>query len=266
MKRKKHKKVKTLNFAVAFCIGVVILILMSIALKTIVLIKNSSFDGTNRFNVAAVGDNQTSIISFSPSNHTITLLNLKGKPINNLSQHLGIPIDAQIKKNNLIFDKTNIASNVYNVLFHFDNKQTNLTFIDILRLWLFAKDVSPDSIHQRDLSMEDNLTLNTFTSSFFIDSVVANEKTTIEVINATPTYGLANRFATFISNIGADVVLVSTSDEYKDNSQILYSEDLNYTIKKISKILNVKPTKVSKRNISEVTVIIGKDILPSLKF
>jgi hypothetical protein len=265
MKRKKQKT-KTLRFAFIFCIGVFVLILMSIAVKTLFLVKNSNFDGSNRFNLEVVGDNNSSVISFSPPNYTITILNLQGKPVNNLSQQLGLPIDGIVNNSNLYFDKTNISSNIYHLLLSFRSDKTNLTIVDFIRLWLFAKDVSSDSIYQRDVSISDSLTISSFISSFFIDSNIANEKTTVEVVNATPTYGLANRFANFISNIGVDVVLVSTGDELKDKSEVLYSKELNYTVKKLSKILNVKPEKISQRDVSEVTVIIGKDVLPNLKF
>jgi hypothetical protein len=112
----------------------------------------------------------------------------------------------------------------------------------------------------------DPLTINSFASSFFVDSAIANEKTTIEIINATSVYGLANRLAVLIANMGGDVVLVSSSDSVQNNSQILYSGDLDYTIQKLSSFLEIKPVKSSQEDISDVTIILGKDILSRLKF
>lgn len=267
MKRKKQQQGKTLKFAIIFCLGVLFLILMSIGVKSLFLIKNSSFDGVNRFNVGIFQSNQTSVVSFSPQNHIITVLNLKGKLANtNLSQYLELPIDATITTENATFDKKNIAPIFWKLLSHYSDKNTSLTIIDIFRIWNFAKDVGQDSIYQRDVSVNDTLTINSFVSSFFIDSAISNEKTTIEVINATSVYGLANRLATFIANIGGDVVLVTSSDKPTETSEILYSGELNYTVKKISKILGAEPVKASKRDISDVTIIIGKDALSSLRF
>lgn len=266
MSRKKQQG-KTLKFAIIFCIFVLVLVLMSIFVKTVILIKNSTFDGSHRFNLGIIQQTQVSVVSFSPTNNSIAVLNLKGKPINtNLGQYLGLPIDGVLKTNNLAIDKKNIASDMSKILFNYDDKTTSLTIIDVIRLWLFAKDVPVNSIYQRDVANNDTLTINSFISSFFIDSAISNEKTRIEVINATSVYGLANRLANLIANIGGDVILVSTSDKPQDNSQILYSGDLGYTVKKLSAILGVKPAKSSQKAISDVTIIIGKDILSKIKF
>lgn len=266
MKRKK-KQVNTLRLAIIFCSSVLVLIVISLVFKTLVLIKDSNFDGTNRFNVEILQDNKVSVVSFSPLTHSITILNLKGKPANsNLSQYLELPIDGVIETKDISLDKKNLTSNLSKFLFNFNDKKTNLTIIDVLRLFLYARDVSLNSIYQRDVDNGDSLTINSFISSFFIDSAIANEKITIEVVNATQVYGLANRLASYITNIGGDVVLVSTSDKLENNSQIYYSNDLSYTVKRLSKVLGIKYTKSPKRDISDVTIIIGKDILQKLKF
>jgi len=266
MKRKKQQG-KSLKFAILFCALVFLLILMSIGVKTLLLIKNSNFDGKNRFNMEIFQETQVSVVSFSPATRSIAIINLKGKQLgNNISQYVGLPIDATLKTSNMVIDKKNLASGMSGVLFHFDDKNTSLTIIDALRLWLFAKDVPIDFIYQRDVPASDALTINSFVSSFFIDQAISSEKTTIEIINATQTYGLANRLAVLIANIGGDVVLVSSSDKPQDNSQILYSDDLNYTVKKLASFLKVKPVKSFKRDISDVTIIIGKDILRDLRF
>jgi len=266
MKRKKQQG-KTLNVAIIFCVFVFLLILMSIAVKTLLLIKNSSFDGQNRFNVGIFQDTQVSVVSFSPATRSIAIINLKGKPFSdNIGQHIGLPIDGTIKTNSMVIDKNNLAPDMSRILFHFDDKNTSLTIIDVLRLWLFTKDVPTNFIYQRDALNTDVLTINSFASSFFIDSAISNEKTTIEIVNATQTYGLANRLAVLIANMGGDVVLVSSSDKPQDNSQILYSGDLNYTVKKLASFLKVKPVASSKRDISDVTIIIGNDVLRDLKF
>ena len=267
MKKQKKQQSKNLNVAIIFCAFVFLLILMSIAVKTIVLIKNSSFDGQNRFNVGIFQETQTSVVSFSPVTHSITIINLKGRvPGEKVGQYIELPIDATLKTRNMVIDKKNLASDMSKILFKFDGKNTSLTIVDALRLWLFAKDVSSGSIYQRDVISSDVQTINAFASSFFIDSVISNEKTTIEIINATQTYGLANRLAVLVANMGGDVVLVSSSDKSQDNTQVLYSGELNYTVKKLASFLKVKPAASSKRDISDVTIILGNDVLKDLKF
>lgn len=266
MKRKKQQG-NTLKFAIVFCVFVLCLIVASITIKTLILVKNSSFDGQHRFNLGVYQKRELSVISFSPDTRSISVLNLEGKDLgNNITQYIGLPIDATINTDHMIIDKQNLSSDMSRVLFHFDSKNTNLTIIDALRLWLFTKDVPTDFIYQRDAMSNDTLTINSFASSFFVDSAIANEKTTIEVINATSVYGLANRLAVLIANMGGDVVLVSSSDDVQNNSQILYSGDLDYTIQKLSSFLEIKPVRSSQEDISDVTIILGKDILSRLKF
>jgi hypothetical protein len=266
MKRKK-KQGKTLGVAIFFCVFVACLVLASIAVKTLFLIKNSSFDSQHRFNLEILQDKEVSVISFSPETRSISVLNLKGKLVNNnVGQYLELPIDKILKINKMEINKENIASDMSNIFFHYSGKDTNLTIIDALKLWLFAKDIPVNFIYQRDLAANDSLTISSFISSFFIDPAISNEKTTIEIVNATSVYGLANRLAILIANMGGDVVLISSSDKIQNSSQILYSGDLGYTIKKLSDFLAIKPVKSSKRDISDVTIILGKDILSNLKF
>lgn len=263
MKQKK-KKSSNLGFAFIFCAAVFFLVLISFLIKGIILVKNSTYDGEHRFNLAIFGQKKTSVISFSPQNRSITILNLDGNiPRGELGMDLELPIDATVQANNMTADKNKIAAEISDILFHYRDASTNLTVIDAFRLFLFAKDVPQGSIYERDLSSKDSISINSFTSSFFIDPTISNEKVTIEIINGTSVYGLGNRLADLLNNIGADVVLVTSSDKQESSTKILYSGDLNYSIKKISKILNVKPIKSSQRDISDVTIIIGKDIVPN---
>lgn len=266
MKRKKQHD-STVKFAVLFIILVAVLILVSIIVKTVITVRNSSFDGEHRFNLGILQKNEVSVISFSPANGSITILNLRGNLQNtSLSQFLELPIDATLKTDNLVINKNNIAADMSKTFFNFPEENTSLTIFDALRLLLFAKSVSSDSIYERDLKINDSLTISSFVSSFFIDSDMANQKTTIEVVNATSVFGLAGRLADFINNMGGDVVMVTTSDTPQDNSEILYSGDENYTVRRLSQILGFKSIRSSNLDISDVKIIIGKDSLQNLKF
>ena len=105
MKQKKQQG-KTLTIAIIFCGFVFLLILISVIVKTLILIKNSSFDGQNRFNIEILQNTQVSVVSFSPVTRSIAIINLKGKPFNsNISQLIALPIDAILKTNNMVIDK-----------------------------------------------------------------------------------------------------------------------------------------------------------------
>jgi len=266
MTRKKQHR-SNLRFAAIFFACVVALILMSLAIRIIVLVKNSTYNKEHRFNVAIFQNNETSLVSFSPDSRSITILNLSGKlDRSSLSELLELPIDATIDTEGMTVDKGNIATDMSNVLFHFNDKKTSLTIIDAFNLFLFSKDVPQNSIYERDLALSDAFTIDTFSSSFFIDSAIANEKTTIQVVNATSVFGLGGRLASLVANMGGDVVLVSSADTESDNSKILYSDDSNYTVDRLSSVLGFLAVKAPKTSIADIVIIVGKESLKSLKF
>jgi hypothetical protein len=98
------------------------------------------------------------------------------------------------------------------------------------------------------------------------DASVYQENQTIQVINAADVYGLGSRLATLITNIGGNVVLVSTSDETIQNSKIVYSGKESYTAKKISDYLGILTQQSDQRGVADVIITIGRDKAGSLKF
>ena len=264
----KTKQLKSLNLAAIFIAFFSLLILISITLKLINVFQRSTFDGQNHFTINLVGEaNNVTFLSLAPSNNQIYILKVDDVKGKNLKRFLQIPLNSEIHTNREVRD-----SNVKNVflafLNPFDAKKTNLTYIDLIRLWLFVNSVPTSSIYQQEISASDDILAirSTGVYSYFIDAKIVEEKASVEIINGTNVFGLGNKLASFLSNIGVNVVMVSTSEKEETKSRINYFGKENYTVKRLSDLLKFKTQMTTTRGLGDVTIVIGKDALKNLEF
>lgn len=285
MKKKKGEASKKSNLKLVFlfCLFIGLLILGSIALKIIFLIAQSKYDGIHRFTITvAAPQNEEdkkaiTIYSFAPDAKNITALSLKGDIVHELliGRYVGLPIDAQIAFSRPIGESTFLqrllTSNqnspdgvLLASLERFDTK-TNLTIIDILRLFLYTKSVPTHSVIQKELITDtkekflDEGEIDRIVAPLFIDAAIAQERMSIQIINGTDTPGLANRLGRVLANMGANVIAVSTSEPILPKSIIEYYGKKNYTVEKIMKIFGFTPRNVQKPGISDIIIKLGKD-------
>lgn len=263
----KSKKANNMKIAGLFVALVIGLIIISLFFKTLFLIKNSKFDGNHKFNIALSTKNGISVISFSPSNKSITTLLIReevGK--NNLAKSLGIPIDGQVFSNDNL-TKNNLSFLLLKSVLFLGSSSKDLTIIDLIRLSLFSRTVSETSIYEKEFSNKFNdAQKSTIISLAFTDPNIYEENQIIEVVNATNIYGLGGNLANLVSNIGGNVVLVSSADKRETTSKIIYSGKLSYTAQRLSSYLNYPLEKKDKKNIFDVIIIIGEDKLKENKF
>lgn len=262
------KRSNNLNLAFLFIILVSGLILISVLFKLIFVIKDSKFDGSHRFTLAYEAKEETDLVSFSPQSKSISILSLENKiKAENLASYLEIPIDGIVRVDAKSIDEKNVASSLLRLEFSLGGSYSKVTFIDILRLFLFARGVPANSISQRQflnsLSQDQKSTIISLT---FTNPQIYQDNQSIEIINATDTVGLGNRLANLITNIGGNVVLVESSGDYKETSEISYYKDKSYTAKYISNYLGIKTVRSDKRGVADVIIILGKDSLSGNKF
>lgn len=265
IKRKKRTD-SNLKLAGIFLIFVLGLIIISIVLKFLLIVKTSKFDGTHSFIVSLMGENSSRIVAFSPQNNSLSVLNIKDKNIKgNLARLLEIPIDGSIVSVNL--KQEDVSSTVFKSVFSMRKYLNGLTILDAVRLFVFSKTVPKNNISVRDFSENlDDAQKSTVLSLSFTDPSIYQENKSIEIINATDTFGLGTRLAALIANIGGNVVLVSTSDKVMQNSKITYFKDKSYTVKKLSEYLSIPAEESDNRGLADVIITIGTDKADSPKF
>lgn len=242
-----RKKSGNLQFAAFFFILVGAIIFLSLVLRAFFLLKESKFDGSSHFSLE-VKNNKTQFLSFSPQNSTIGILTFQ-----NIPAPFEIPKDARITTNIEINSKS-LKSSLFKMMFEFQtHKEVNI--VDLFRLLLFSETVKDSSISEKLIS--DKAEINSIISKYFQDPKIVDEKLSIEIINTTDIYGLGNKFANLIANMGGNVVLVSTGDTKKE-STIEYNVD-SYTADKIAKILKFRKVKKESmvKSLADITVIIG---------
>lgn len=256
MRNKKINKSKNLNLALYFGILVVFIILVSLIFKIFDIVRESKFDGENRFSVALIKSKNVDIITVSPKEGSlarIKILNsLKEPDIKNLL----MPIDAYV----VVKSDFNSDSKSYFLKIFLNSRKIkkNLSLFDLLKLSLYSASLNSEKIIEESVSKDDAEKMKLISESFFKDPKIVGEKLSIQIINSTSVSGLGNKLARYISNMGGQVVLVKSSQDEAKNSVILYQEP-SYTAKKLSEKLDISLKKDENNSISDVKIIIGKD-------
>ncbi|OGH06823.1 MAG: hypothetical protein A2W22_02120 [Candidatus Levybacteria bacterium RBG_16_35_11] len=264
--RKKKKKSNNLKFALYFIILVIFFGGLSLSFKLGLVLKNSSFDNNHRYNLELRKGQISCVASFSPQTNSISIVNIDGRVEGSLNKAISIPIDAKtlgscpINESSIFSTLVGIFPNTFKV-------DSSPTFIDVLRLMIFVKSISEESILEEriSVSLDDSLKQQVL-SPLFLDQSIISEKKTIEIINSTDIPGLGARLAILLNNIGANIVLVITSEKGEKESQITYFGKDSYTVGKLSSILDFKKVKKEGKSIADVIIVIGKDQENTLKF
>jgi hypothetical protein len=242
------------------------LIIISLLLKFLLVVRTSKFDGIHSFiiNFSAEGDNR--IVAFSPQNNSISILNVENKNIQkDFARELEVPIDGSINfQNSKQYD---VSSAIIRSALSMKHSLSGLTILDAVRLFIFSKGVSKNNLSTRDFSGNFNdAQKSTILTLAFTDPTIYQENKSVEIVNAADVYGLGNRLATLITNIGGNVVLVSTSDKIIKSSTITYYQNKSYTAKKLSEYLGIPAVESDKKGVADVIITIGEDMANSTKF
>lgn len=255
MKTKK-KESRNLKFGVYFGGVILAIILVSLIFKAFDIARNSKFDGKHRFTTAILSDNKINLLSVSPQEGKLSRLEIDGTTDVNSLKNLSFPVDSYIETNSNFGSA--VKSYFTKALFQFRSIKTNLTVVDLIRLSIYATGIDVANIDEEVASIGDSQKLSSLSSSLFIDPEISDEKQSIQVTNSTSVGGLGNKVAKYITNLGGSVVLVNTSQNDEKKSKIFYKTD-SYTVKKLSKILEVSTEKREDNSISDITIIIGED-------
>jgi len=258
MARKKKNQGKNTKIGIYFLVFILGIIFISLLFKGFLIVKNSKFQDDSRFNFLISNNTERRIISFLPQNHSVSVLKVEGN-VENIHKFLEVPLDGEIKSALLDLGKP-VPLLISNIFYGFKNIKTDLTVLDLFRIFLFTKTTSPGNFTLRTVSTDsDEATLDKISLILFSDPKIADENLSVEIINATAEYGVGNRLARLITNISGNVVLVSTSQNIQEKSVILHKGKKSYTLKRLSKILGFEVMENKSQSLADITVQIGKD-------
>lgn len=141
-----------------------------------------------------------------------------------------------------------------------------MNHLDCLRLFLFARGVGSSDIYQRELTGNTtDVQRYNLISLTFTDPAIRRENQSIQIVNASSTYGLGAKLANLITNIGGTVVLVSTG-EVVSKSQIAYYGKRTYTVDKLSEILGIPAKETNSKGVADVIITIGEKGIINLNY
>lgn len=267
--RKKIEKSSANNTKIAFFFVVFILgvFFVSFLLKAIFILNKSKFDGRNHFVINISNNKDVEFLSLSPKNHTLAILKLKGDFKNmDFKKYLAIPADSFLYSETLDLNKD--STYIFgNILLNYGRAKTDLTIVDVFRIFLYARGILASDIYQKDVSTSlSSLEVDKIVLRYAKDDRIDEENKSIEIVNGTDVVGLGNRLARLITNMGGEVVLVSTSDKLQKDSLVLYTGKKTYTVQKLGDILNFKTSATEGNSIADIKIIIGEDIISKISF
>lgn len=265
-KKAKFEKHNT-KIAVFFVIFVILIILTSFVLKIVQIVEQSKFDGNSHFTVSVSNNKELKILSFSPKTQSMSILNLEGEVKNlNINKFFAIHLDGFVEAEFLDINKDE-SDLMSAVLLSFGSAKTDLTIVDIFRLFLASKTIPAKNVATLDISTKlDGDRVDKIVVELLSDREIEKEDQAIEIINATSVTGLGSRLGRFVTNMGGKVVQVSTESVYQKKSTILYNGDKTYTVEKLHKVLGFELTQTDRESIGDITIIIGEDHNDSTSF
>lgn len=266
-----EKNGKSFRVLLFFCSFVLLLLLISFSIRIVSIISVSKFDGNHRFTLAVL-QNKAQIISFAPDAKTLSVLTLRTSTPNpkHLKRILHIPIDSSIQavgeKNYLsqVRNLNGITVMLQRLIFSPTFFQTDMTIIDKIQLWMFVRSLSPeaflsDSFTDKSVEKIESARVDKTVTQLFADQSFSQENKTIQISNASTTSGLGSEYAQILTNMGGNVISVTSSHTESDKTTIQYFGEYSYTVKKIEQIFQKKAKRVKKRLPSDIIIIIGEE-------
>lgn len=268
-RKKKINPNQSIHLVFFFAGFLVFLLFFSLFFKFINLVQKSGFDGKHNFILAASFKNSNELLSFSPQDNSISILILpKEISFKDLQKTLKLPIDREVSLSKDIDpNPKDVSLRIKEMIFNKNSLLKNPTIIDYFRLYVFSKTLPQSQITIKKLGEGQDALNDKIISSFFYDYTISKELLSIQVINATGVEGAGNRLARLISNIGGNVVAVSTGEKIENKSRIKFFED-SYTVKRLGDILGFEKEKIKPKGsqLSDIIITVGKENLNSGKF
>lgn len=253
MRRSAHQE-KSLGIAFVFLFCVILLVVGGVFLKLFLLYRVSSFDGNHQFIVAVnQEDASNAILVFNPQGHQATMLTVSGQ--NFSYKALDIPIDASVTT----LLSSQIVQLTQNMLTK-DRRDSNMTILDRLRLFLFINSLKPSDLHYVSVALPiDEATREKIFPGIFTDSTLFADNESVAVVNATGQTGMGTHVAHMLTTIGINVVFVTTGDKIVSASTLISMHPTTYTTQRLGRLFHVGPKISTQQGIADITLTIGKD-------
>ncbi len=255
-----------------FILIVAVAALVSTTYKIFLLVKDRSFR-FDTFNVMVMGED-VHVVGINTQKKQVGILEFNGarnsfsrKDILSASITVGVPLDGiiiSIRPENLVDRNRDFPTFIQTLSFLLEDEKYvfhDINKFDLVKLYFISRLISWEEKNYE--AAQDQLEIDSKIGEKFYDSIIFNEKTSIEVINSTDINGLGGRFGFILSNLGMNVI--SIRDGVDKKTQILANNLGVITLRRIEDLLKLKAKKEGDAGIADVTVNLGKDILEKVE-
>jgi len=265
--RKKESAQSNAKIAFIFFIFLFLIVGISSIFKVVIIIREGQFDSSRRFTFTVANNEKVHVVSHSAGSNSLIIFQMNGKTSSDRAgQLLGIPIDGFISAKDS-GENLEASSFLLKSIIGYSNLQTNLTIVDLIKLYFSVKAVPENFVTIREISLEEDMAkIDKIVGRLVFDELIEKEGKTIQIINGTDVGGLGSRLARLVTNAGGNVILVATADSPKKKSIIAYTGKKTYTVEKLEKVLKYEIIENRENAISDITITIGEDKLNSLFF
>lgn len=253
--RTKKNPGKNTPLAIFFFLIILGAIVLSIFLKALVIFEGSKFKNEGNFSIFVSDKKQGIILSFNKDDNSVYIISID-KKVDDIYKLVEVPIAAKYEDEEIDLGES-VSSLTSDMLFNIPRNKSNLNVLDGIRIFLMGKTVNPRDIKNTTVDTTSESKLDSEIYAYFSDSKIKNEAISVEVVNATGEQGVGGRYARLVSNMGGNVVLVSTENESGKSG--IFAGDDSYTTKRLGQVLNFQFKKTSISKIADITVVIGKD-------
>jgi len=257
-----HESSQSLKTFFLYTALVVTVIIISLSIKLFFVIQQSKFDGQHPFVLAVATKGKVDkIIAFHPAK-SIAVLSITGKPVPlaSLGKTLAVPFNGKIDVLSNVSSDVGVTNLLTDVVLRYNSIKTDVTVYDLLRFIWLSKNIAATSQTNESIRLPlDDRKIDEIVSQLFTDEAIASENVSIQIINATNTPGMGIRLERVISNMGGNVVAVSTLQKKQLKSKIEYFGEETYTLKRVKSMLSFPVSKLPKETIANIVITIGED-------
>lgn len=259
--RRSRNEGNSLTIAFIFLCCIMLLLAGGFFLKLFLVLRESHFDGTHQYIVEVDESAQKgALISFVPSNKSIVVLVVGGQTGGNIGKYLQIPTDAKVH-----MDLPENMSQFVSSMLTKAKDETDITFIDKLRLLLFVNSLKPTDFHEQTITLPvDASVTEKLLPGLFQDNALYAENASVAVVNATGESGVGSEVAHMLAMIGMNVISVTSSNDNSDTTSLVVQQNGSYTQRRLQQLFHVGASVTKTPMISDITLTIGKNSLPQL--
>lgn len=239
----------------------------SLLLRILSYVRESTFR-TSHFIMLITGKNWY-LVGIDQNLKKISTIEIKNPPSGKITrdaQHflslaLGIPIDAVVLgegKNFPDFQRSFFSKDTaIHLLLKREDNLLGMNKLDLGKIYLLSLSFSKTKVRSITLS-KDQTETDDLLYDVLSDDMLKNEKTSIEVLNATGVNGVGGAVGRVLKNVGFNVISIGTTDATA-SSKIIYRIEKNYSLERLLDIFHFASTFRNESGIADATVTLGQD-------